>query len=236
IATVIGVLLVVFFNTQKGSLMSIHYKGIMTIIPAIVTTIFLGAFWKRFTAPAACIAMVAGSLLTLLTNKYPGMIDHLAWYVGGPQNGKYIYMRALFGMSATAIIGVIVTFLTQPRKKDEIAGLTIDTLDDAMKNYKGGEPHHEVGEKVRRLNVEVDESIPYEQIALSSSVLERMKAVEGDMIYAEDSRWYLGGLRSIHLKAAPAHDGDEEVVRISTETFTEAYFVKGNPVTLEKIF
>ena len=37
-----------------------------------------------------------------------------------------------FVLIVTASIGIIVTFLTKPPKKEKVVGLTIDTLDEAM--------------------------------------------------------------------------------------------------------
>jgi SSS family solute:Na+ symporter len=245
IATVVGVLLVILFNNMKGSLMSIHYKGIMIIIPSIVTTIFLGAFWRRFTAKAACISMITGSILTVLTVQmnifghpvgWPEWIKPLAKFVGAPDNGIYIYTRALFGMTVTAIVGIIVSLLTKKQSREKLVGLTVDTLDEAMAAYKGGTPNHAVGEKIRALSVVLDEALPVNQVALASSVMERMKADPGDMIYVADSRWFLGGLRSSHVKAAPPHDDKAGTVRMSKATFDDAYLLEGRPVSLEKIF
>jgi len=236
IATVIGVLLVIWFAQQRGSLMQIHYKGIMVIIPSIVTTIFLGAFWRRFTAPAACVSMLVGSFLTLATNWFPEWIDPLSRFVAGPDNDVYIYMRALYGMVVTGVIGVIISFCTQPRKKEDIVGLTIDTLDAGMALYKGGKPNPTVGEKARRLPVKLDESLAEKVIRLSPQTMALLKAEEGDMVYVEDSRWYLGGLRSEHVKAGPTHDLGDDTVMIAPKTFKEAYLMDGRTVTLEKIF
>ncbi|MGC9451888.1 MAG: sodium:solute symporter family protein [Oceanipulchritudo sp.] len=236
IATVIGVLLVVWFANQTGSLMQIHYKGVMVIIPSIVTTIFLGAFWKRFTAPAACISMLVGSLLTVVTNWFPDWIDPLSWFVSGPHNDVYIYMRALFGMVVTGVVGVAVSFVTQPRKSEDIEGLTVDTLDKGMEIYKGGKPNHEVGGKARRLPVVLDEALPENLVSLSPRTMEVLKAGEGDIVYMEDSRWYLGGLRSDHVKAGTPHDRADEAVVMSPATFQDAYLKEGQTVTLEKIF
>jgi len=236
LATVIGVLLVILFNKQKGSLMSIHYKGIMIIIPSIVTTIFLGAFWRRFTAKAACVSMIVGSVLTVVTLFRPQMIDFLAWFVHGPQNHIYIYMRALFGMTITALVGIAVTLFTKPESKEKISGLTVDTLDEAMEAYKGGKPNHEVGRKVRRLPVKIDDGLPFGKIALSPAAMETMKAREGDLLYMADSRWHLGGLRSQHVKALEPHGQDGDVVLMSQATHDDAFFLEGRPITLEKIF
>ncbi len=233
----IGLALVYMFSNMKGSLMSIHYKGIMIIIPSIVTTIFLGAFWKRFNAKAAIVSMLSGSTLTVLTVFIPKMIDPLAWFVSAPQNGIYIYSRALFGMTITAIIGVVVTLMTSQKNQDldKIKGLTIDTLDYAMEQYKGGKPNHTKGEKVKRLPVLIDEAIPVGKIALSSNVMDRLKAGLDDLVYMEDSRWILGGLRSDHVKLHNPHSGTDEV-KMAKETFDNAMFIEGRTVTLEKIF
>jgi len=236
ISTVIGLMLVIFFNTQKGSLMSIHYKGIMIIIPAVVTTIFMGAFWRRFTATAACVSMIVGSVFTVITVAYPEMIDPLSSFVMGPHNTKYIYMRALFGMLVTAVIGFGVTLVTKPKTREEIAGLTIDTLDESMAIYKGGKPNHAKGEKIRRLTVEIDKALKTDDIGLSTDIMKRLKAHDGDMIYMEDSRWWLGGLRSNHVKAVTVGSLSDNMVKMSTQTFNHAYFLKNHPVTLEKIF
>ena len=236
ITTIIGTLLVIWFNQQKGSLMSIHYKGIMVIIPAIVTTIFLGAFWRKFTPIAACVSMVVGSFLTLFTVWYPSVIDGLAWFVSGPENGVYIYLRALFGMGITGVIGIVTSFLTQPKKDEEIVGLTVDTLGESMKRYKGGEPNFEVGEKARELSVTIDDNLELDVIQLAPATMSTLKAIDGDMIYLADSRWYLGGLRSEHVKAYENKNLKEDEVLMSSQTKTEAYLVDGMPVTLEKIF
>ena len=236
ITTVIGMLLVVWFAQQKGSLMSIHYQGIMVIIPSIVTTIFLGAFWKRFTAPAACVSMGVGMIVTLVSNWNPEWIDPLSAFVCGPHNDKYIYMRALFGMTLTGVIGIIVSLLTQPDSSKKIAGLTIDTLDEGMARYKGGKPNHTVGKKVRHMPVVLSESIPEGHVALSPAAMSTLAAEEGDIIYVEDSRWFLGGLRSDHVKAAAPHDRGDNAVVMAKSTFEEAYFLDGRPVTAEKIF
>ncbi len=233
----LGLILVYMFSNMKGSLMSIHYKGIMIIIPSIVTTIFLGAFWRRFTAKAANISMLVGSGFTVLTVFVPDMINPLASFVSAPQNGIFIYTRALFGMLLTAVVGIIITLTTkQTADHDEkINGLTIDTLDYAMEKYKGGKPNHVKGEKIRRLPVLIDETIPLGKISLSNAVMSRMKANVEDLIYMEDSRWYLGGLRSDHVKTYTPHD-DSDNVKMSKETFEKAMMLEDRPITLEKIF
>ena len=235
-SALLGVLLVIWFAYQKGSLMSIHYKGIMVIIPAIVTTIFLGAFWRRFNSKAASISMVAGSALTILTVFYPEMIRPLARFVEGPDNNVFIYMRALFGMLVTAVIGITVTLTTKPDPIEKSDGLTIGTLDKAMEKFKGGKPNHEVGVKIRKLKVKFEESLEFGQVGLSKANMELLKANDQDIVYTSDSRWYLGGLRSKHLRGKIVADLENEMVAMSKETFEDGMFVPNNTLTMEKIF
>ncbi len=231
----VGVLLVFWFSQQKGSLMSIHYKGIMIIIPSIVTTVFLGAFWRRFTAIAACVSMIVGSIFTVITIWFPWMIKPVSMFVSGPVNGEYTYMRALFGMLVTAVVGIIVTFFTKPQSKESIKGLTIDTIDDAMESYKDGKPNHKVGKKVRKLNVAFDDSIEMNVIGLSAATMDKLQAEDGDMIYMEDSRWYLGGLRSSHVRAKLLNQQSIDNVVMSKATHEDAMLLPEKGVTLEKI-
>ncbi|MBU1909246.1 MAG: hypothetical protein KJ726_04285, partial [Verrucomicrobia bacterium] len=234
LATVLGLLLVIWFNKQQGSLMRIHYKGIMLIIPPIVTTIFLGAFWRRFNGLAACVSMIVGVVFIMATNWLPGLVKPLAWFVVG--NARDIYMPALFGMLVTAVVGVAITLLTPPDTHKNISGLTVDTLDEAMEIYKGGKPNPTVGKQVKRLPFRLDEALPFGLISVSPAAMERMKALEGDMVYLTDARWYLGGLRSQHVKFAAPHAGTEQVVLMSKATQDDAFLLDGRPVTLDKIF
>ena len=216
--------------------MSIHYKGIMVIIPALVTSIFLGAFWRRFNAAAASVSMVGGSIFTLMTVWYPEWIDPLARFVGGSVNGEYIYMRALFGMVVTAVIGIFVTFVTRKADKKHSLGLTADTLDEAMKHYKGGaEPNHELGEPVRDLEFEIDNKLKTSHIKVSKETMEAMSARPGDLIYLSDNRWILGGLRSDHVFLDGTHSKGKNLVILSEETKDLAYLLDHKQVMVEKI-
>ena len=235
VTTFTGLLLVIWFNKQKGSLMDIHYKGIMTIIPAIVTTIFMGAFWKKFNAFAACTSMILGSGITVFTVWYPKLITPLAWFLSGPLEGEYIYFRALFGMLVTALIGFLVTILTHHKDKKNVTGLTIDTLDQAMKTYKGGNPNFRPGKKIKNLSPVIDNSIKNDWIKVSEKITEKMDLDEGDIVYMSDSRWWLGGLRSCHVKIKKGHNLSDLEVGLSKTTFNRAYLLEKKKIYLEKI-
>ena len=88
IATGVGLLLVWLFSTMKEDLFNLHYKGVMVIIPAMVTTIFMGAFWPRFNAWGASVAMIAGSAINLLTVANPGWIEPLSRFRARPSTRR----------------------------------------------------------------------------------------------------------------------------------------------------
>lgn len=235
VATVVGVLLVIWFNRQKGTLMSMHYRGIMIIIPSIVTALFLGVFWKDFTARGACTAMITGSGITILSLFYPELIRPLAAFVGGAQNQSFIYMRALLGMVVTAAVGVAVSLAERRGSAKDVAGLTVGTLQQAMRSYKGGDPNHHVGRIARKLRVEIDESLPAGTVAVSASVMDRVAGDPGDIVYVCDARWYLGGLRSDHLRLLEPHQQGEDTALMSSQTIRDAFLLADRPVSLEKI-
>ena len=178
---------------------------------------------------------IAGSCITVLTVWFPEWITPLSDFVLGPSNGIYIYFRALFGMVCTALIGITVTLFTEPADEAHYKGLTADTLDEAMETYKGGKPNHKVGEKIKGLQVKIDESLGEKIVSVTENVKKLMKAEEGDIIYLSDDRWWLGGLRSEHVKLGPCHQGADEDVHCSTHTKDLAYLLDGRTAFVEKI-
>jgi hypothetical protein len=63
-----------------------------------------------------------------------------------------------------------------------------------------------------------------------------MAAEPGDLLYASHTRWWYGGLRSVHVKAGPpAESGDSELLQMSQEDAATAHFSDGQEVVVEKI-
>ena len=227
---VIGLLLVVWFYQQKGTLMSIHYKGIMLIIPPVVTTIFLGILWKNFHAFSACVSMLVGIAVTFLTMAYPQPVYALREFLLGPLEGDLIFFRAPFGIFVTALAGVItqnivphaarlenvskksfvfrlIKVLAQGASKN-VEGLTVSTLKKAMFNFKGGKPNLEQGQLVRNLEVRLSSEFKDFEIGLPQKICEKLRAEMGDLIYLADQRWYLGGIRSGHFRLTKIYPSD----------------------------
>jgi SSS family solute:Na+ symporter len=239
VSTGVGLLLVWLFTTMRDDLFNLHYKGIMVIIPAMVTAIFLGAFWRRFNAWGAAAGMIGGSALNVVTAAYfPGWVDPLSRAVlafppvGAPNHSL---LQGLFGVVATAVIGVVVTLLTPPPPAVKTDGLTVWSLDEAMRRFKGGIPNFRVGRRqtVRRLALTVDADASG-TIRLPASAMDELAAAQGDLIYLADDRWYLGGLRSVQLAAGPPSPDD--TVRVDAATIDKGSFLLAQTVRAEKVF
>jgi solute:Na+ symporter, SSS family len=286
ISTILGVLLVIWFVKQRSTIMAMHYRGIMLIVPPLVTTLFLGCFWRRFNAAGAVVALAVGVFFTYLTAVRPEVLRPLIWLVIGVDETGYpvgrgwedaagrinplsnLYMNALYGMLITGLAGVAATHFSYSRyyrpliqrsaaglaklpfrwapmvagfmvesldKHKDITGLTVDTVTEGMARFKGGVPNHTRGKKATRVPVEFDPAIPFKQVSVSPALMDRLKANEGDMVYVADSRWWLGGLRSVHTYAAKPHALGRDVARMSKETYDDALMIEGRPVMLEKI-
>ena len=65
--------------------------------------------------------------------------------------------------------------------------------------------------------------------------MEQLKAQEGDILYMSDSRWWLGGLRSYHVKAKVQVGLEDNQVKMSNLTHKEAYLLGNKPLVIEKI-
>ena len=106
IFTLAGLLLAGWFFKQKGTLMSIHYKGIMMLMPSIAVTLILGILWKRFNGSGAFVALTVGSGVSFLTLFFPEWIDPLRYFAYSSPSGDPIYLRAFFGMAVAVVTGV----------------------------------------------------------------------------------------------------------------------------------
>ncbi len=105
-----------------------------------------------------------------------------------------------------------------------------------MRQFKGGEPNRRPGAKTR-LRTKLDRSLSGENLViLPQSAMDEMAAEPGDLLYASHTRWWYGGLRSVHVKAgSPGESGDPGSMRISPEDAATARFAEGQEVVIEKI-
>ena len=169
-----------------------------------------------------------------LSFAFPELITPFAH--GVDPEGNFKYMRALYGLVVSGLIGVVVTFLTKPSKSDDaIVGLTIDTVQEGAKRFKGSEYiNRKEGKKVR-LSVRVIPAEESNALSLHPDDLEVMKAEVGDMIYLADRRWWLGGLRAMHAVVGQAQ-GKKGMIEIPANLVADNNLIPSQGVVIEKIF
>jgi len=228
----IGVLLVIVFMKQD-SIYSAHGMFTAAVTPPIVSAIFLGILWKRYSTKAALATMIGGGILIGLSFN-----DHLndlflQPFSFGMGEASYKFTRSFFGLAVCGGIGIIVSLMTKPRSDEQLVGLVNGTQLQAMHSFKGGKPNRTPG-KWAKVPVVVDPELEGIDTALvPQSALDTMSAEVSDLIYVTDPRWWFGGLRSIHCNVTAVSKGD--AIRISQEAFDYAHFKVDQTVSVEKI-
>ncbi len=219
---------------MKDTIYGAHSMFTAAVTPPVLTAIFLGITWRRYTPTAAFVTIVGGAILIGLSFFWPDALVGPFDFGMGP--GSYKFMRALYGLLAASALGVSVTCFTKPRPETELKGLVAGTQKDAMRQFKGSEPNRRPGEKVR-LQMRLDPSLSGTgAVVLSQSALDKMAAEPGDLLYASHIRWWYGGLRSVHVRASsPATSAESDLVLISPEDAATARFAEGQEVIVEKI-
>ena len=231
----LGLLLASWFFFQKGTLMSIHYKGIMVIIPSIVTTLLLGVLWKRFNSISACAALIVGVSFTFMTLKFPEWIYPLRTFFYGAETGDPFLFRALFGMLVSGVTGIVVCLCTKPADPKKIEGYTLDTIDAAIFSFKGGVPNFKKGKTASRLEIKIDDNLKEGEIVLSENNIKKLKANPQDILYLGDQRWYLGGLRSSRFRLASKKIKEDSLVFMSQKSLEKTYLLSDRLVFVKKI-
>lgn len=228
----VGILLVLVFM-RSDSIYSAHGMFTAAVTPPIVMAIFLGVLWPRFT-PAAAMATMAGGGALVALSFIPGLDDLLLKpFSFGMGPDSYKFTRALFGLTVCGVLGVGVTLATKPLPREAIAGLVNGTQLDAMRAFKGGEINRAIGGRAL-LTLTIDESLEERDLlVVPEDALKRMAANPGDLLYVCDPRWWFGGLRSAHVRAA--EPGEDQSARIGPAMAAHAHFKNGQDVVVEKI-
>lgn len=229
IATFVGIALVPLFMRFQ-SIYVAHGAFTAAVTPPMIVTIIFAAFWKRYTTAAAFWTIVGGGACVALSIKFPWLIKPFAHGIA-PEG--YEFMRAFYGIAACTIIGIGVTLFTKPKKSEEMVSLVIDSIYEAKRIFKGGKApsDHILGKPINGV-LYLDD---IEGVQLSKNAMEKLKAEEGDLIYVADARWWLGGLRSVHVIASTPHNLDDSVVILSKRKATEGNLEQAKKVRVEKI-
>ena len=253
--TLLGIALVPVFMQFK-TIYAAHGAMTAAVTPPLVVALMLSVFWRRFTAKAALATIVGGLAMIVVSVFVPEIIRPFAHgvpmepdfreagdglFAGAKQ---YKFMRAFFGLSVSSLIAVVVTLFTKPEPIEKQAGLVWGTVKDAILHYKGsaGSEDDTAETLAMPLRSEVEPPLQGESqlpvVRLSSSVLQQLRAKVGDPVYITDTRWWLGGLNSMHVVIGDVLDGEDDRVEMGPDTFK--VIVTGRredkPVKVERLY
>ena len=230
VVKVIAVCLVPFFNSFE-SIYEAHGWFHSTFTPPLVVGVFLGIFWKRFTSTAVIATFIGGAFLMILGQMYPTLISPFSHGIELRPGRGYSYIGALYNLFVCAGVGVLVTFFTKPVSENKLTALTVFDVHKLKNIFKGSDVNESIGKpvvvhyKIKDLNEGM--------VSFSKEDMEITKSKKGDLVYIQDQRWWLGGLKSIHATFDKPHD-EKGVVYINETQCDSGMFIKGLALNAEK--
>jgi len=229
VAAVIGIALVPVFAGFK-SIYEAHGAFTAAVTPPMVVAIILGVFWRRFTPKAAFWTLSGGMVLIAISIAYPQLVSPFSQ--GVDVEGRFKFMRALYGLTVSLIIAVSVTKFTKPRPLSEITGLVTGTIKQGKEKYKGSKLNETPGKKAL-VKIVVKEGV--EGAWLSENTAKILAAEVGDIIYIADARRWLGGIRSVRTIATKTTQ-TESTIFLPLDKIEEGCLLTDRKHRAEKIF
>ena len=229
--TLLGILLVPLFMSFK-TIYAAHGAFTAAVTPPLVIALMFSVFWKRFTRQAALFTLAGGMGAIVFSLFVPEVIIPFSNGVPMQETGtgifagmkQFKFMRAFYGLSVSAVIGIVVTLFTKPESSDRQKGLVWGTVKDAILYYKGSEGTEAAGRKVLAHPQLIDRSLEtagtgnLALVDISTSLARKLEAGPGDLLYISDKRWWLGGLYSAHTVIRAVFDESKKVIEIDRET------------------
>lgn len=223
-----------FLFSKYGTIYEAHGAFHSVVTPPMVTVIFLGIFWKRFSSRAAVLTFVVGAIFILLGIEYPKtFVQPFSHGIEFVEAQPWSYIRALYNVFICVSIGIIVTLFTKPPKNyDRIKGLTIWTIKDGPQYFKGSDVNKNAGITIQFSGAEVEVTQKdNNEVSLPKNYMDKIKGNKGDLIYISDHRWYLGGLKSTHARLGSVSDNNKVIV--SKDVFDHAQFNLSKDLIIE---
>jgi SSS family solute:Na+ symporter len=188
-----------------GTIYEAHGAFTAAITPPMAVALLLAFVWPRFTPKAALWTLIGGTALMFLSIAVPALVAPLSH--GIPADGGYKYIRAFYGVVVSTAIALTVTAFTRPKDAASIDGLTVWTLAALRRRFLGNDPRPGGRFKLRATaRAESDE--PAEEtdapVRLEPAALDALGIDAGALVFVNDARWWLGGLRSARCRAVPA--------------------------------
>ena len=223
-----------FLFSKYGTIYEAHGAFHSVVTPPMVTVIFLGIFWRRFSSRAAVLTFILGGIFILLGIEYPKtFVQPFSHGIEFVEEKPWSYIRALYNVFACVSIGIIVTLFTKPPKNyDKIKGLTIWTIKDGPQYFKGSDVNKNAGITIQFSGAEVEVTQKdNNEVSLPKNYMDKIKGNKGDLIYISDHRWYLGGLKSTHARLGSVSDNNK--VTVSKDVFDHAQFNLSEDLIIE---
>jgi SSS family solute:Na+ symporter len=229
-AAMLGLVLVPVF-ASFNSIYVAHGAFTASVTPPMVVAIVLAMYWKRFTPTAAFWTLLGGSILVGLSILFPVLVTPFSH--GVDPEGGFKYTRALFGLVGSGTIALLVTLCLRQAGRGETDGLIVGTLATAKETYKGAKPNERDGGT--KVDCSLSEDSTMEGVAVGQELAEALEADVGDIVYLTDSRWWLGGLRSVHTKITEIRDDAGSMIIVSPSLVSEGRLAIEREHKIERI-
>ncbi|KAF0139786.1 MAG: Na+/proline symporter [Stygiobacter sp.] len=109
VITAVGILATIPFS-KYPTVYQAHGYFHSTLTPPLVTAIFLGVFWKKFTPAGVLATFLGGSSLMILGATYPDiLIAPIAHGTPFDPVHPYSYISALYNTIVCVVVGVLIT-------------------------------------------------------------------------------------------------------------------------------
>ena len=137
----------------------------------------------------------------------------------------------LFPISVIILVPIIVTYYGNYDEELSTKGLTVYSISEAKKAFKGSELNETNGEQVEvKLQLSNHDE---DKIMCSKNDLLKLGAEVGDLVYLSDKRKWLGGLKSIHSRFGKSHNEDG-IVYLNNDQIENGLFDKDKILIAEK--
>jgi SSS family solute:Na+ symporter len=137
----------------------------------------------------------------------------------------------LFPISVIILVPIIVTYYGNYDEELSTKGLTVYSISEAKKAFKGSELNETNGEQVEvKLQLSNHDE---DKIMCSKNDLLKLGAEVGDLVYLSDKRKWLGGLKSIHSRFGKSHNEDG-IVYLNKDQIENGLFDKDKILIAEK--
>lgn len=107
-----------------------HGMFTAAITPPLVVAMLLGIFWRGYTQAGALATLVGGGALIVISMRFPDLIEPLSHGIdpGGEGPKAFKYMRALYGIVACGVLGIVVSMFTAKQPDHKLRNLVVGRI------------------------------------------------------------------------------------------------------------